>query len=246
MRTLTPWALGLMTLVYGTTLLAAVDFTRRYETRQHPGNTLAVFSPLEAGERATQVIDGREIRRSCDAGRCELLAGQGGGFTILASYPRGHWVTLDLEGNVELYRLGQRHGPRVEEVRLLWATTGILGALLFGWLIARGLRLRARLQRLGPSRTASIDDRGVLSFSDGTLPKKARATERLTPGWVTGLWEVGGDGAPYRGEVLARWVAIEGDRDSNLLEAASALGTHRALFAGVSIATVALSLIAWV
>ncbi|RZO49104.1 MAG: hypothetical protein EVA89_35950 [Sandaracinaceae bacterium] len=246
--------------VYGASLLngalRTVDALRAEAERPRfaMGTRITLESPpLEEGQerrvRELRVGAGR-VRQSCDGARCELFAGAGEGFRLLASYPRGQSIELwDHEGEIEMARVG--HLPRwtsPPSPSTWWFAAGMSGLLLLALLGARMMGLASWLADLRHARPVRVRADGTLFFLDGRERGPARPSTPLPEGDGCALFSLDAPrGEAYREGAEERWVVIAGLPDAHRSAALRWRGVCEASLAiGIGAAILTCAWVTWI
>jgi len=214
------------------TISAALSLTAAAVAIDHraTGGVGVVLPPLQ-GARAdarTVITHAGDVtfRRSCEAGRCELLGGDEHGYRLLASYPSDRTVDLSAWPEVELLRIRDPREP--PDASSWWIASTVVGllALLVLWL--RILELRLELARATKGREGWVSEDGELHLAlhgRGALvgppvgPGPVLALPALVPRPEASLAL-----APYREAPLEAWTALPGSKAEHLVRIGRALG----------------------
>lgn len=253
-RSTGPLLLFVLAAVYavslGTASLASIRASWSGATTSRPRIVLSPLPRLGAGESRT--VDTRvgdlRVRRLCADGRCELLAGEGDGYALLASYPEDRYVELRDGPRVSVRELGEIRAqarPLLADLAsvatALWLLTGLLGFAVLMILMARYAAIEQDLGMVTRGRRAAVMDDGKLRFLDDALPHTALSTRPLSPGPAVGLcastWNPSTK-STYRAHEEPTWLAVEGDRDTLLTAHAGARAATAAVLTGLTLLTI--------
>ena len=212
--------------------LLCVSMGLTLQNRPPPGQAITgevgvVLAPLWGARADARTVITRSgdvtFRRSCEAGRCELLGGDEHGYTLLASYPEDRVVDLRAWPEVEITRI---HDPaRRRDTSSLWLATigsGVVALLLLG------MRLPAEHHELGiveRARDALMTEDGELQLDDG---RSVCVSESLPPGPALALHrKTSLSATPYRDAPVEIWTAVPGSKTEHLVQIGRAIGATK-------------------
>jgi hypothetical protein len=244
-----------LAVVYATSLgIASLASIRESWTRASPDAPRIVLSPLTPldhhGESRTVEtrVEGMRVRRLCADGRCELLAGEGDGFALLASYPDDRYVELQAGPRVSLRDVGELRAqarPVLADLASvapgLWLVTGLLGFATMLILFARQAAIERDLELVARGRPAVVDEDGRLRFLDDAMPQAAHIVRALKPGPAVGLFPATWNPqtrSTYRAHEEPTWFAVEGDRDALIAAHGGARAATTTVLTGLALLTV--------